>query len=103
MFDYKTALNQLTMSNNGINRLVIMIGAKDFMRSDEESFISFKFPRSNSINYCKLSLTADDLYTLELGYIHSMNYTVRKELKGLFFDQLKGIFEDETKLYLSLT
>ena len=102
MFDYNTALNQLTMSNNGINRLVAMIGAKDFVRSDKDNFVAFKFPRANGINYCKLTLTPADLYKLELGYIHGGSYKIRKELDGLYFDQLKEIFENETKLYLSL-
>jgi hypothetical protein len=101
MFDANTALNQLVMAENGRTVLALMIGAKHFARGEDN--VSFKFPRSNSINYCKLTLTPDDLYTLELGYIHGLNYKVRKELKGLYWDQLKEIFENETKLYLSLS
>jgi len=102
MIDANTALNQLAQANNGINRLVAMIGAKNFAK--DENSVSFRFPSKarNKANYFKLILKVDDTYSAEFGYIRSMNYTVRSEVEGLYFDQLKEYFENETGLYLSL-
>ena len=104
MFDYKTALNQLTQSNNGGQRAVVMIGAKNIVQSQEENFVAFKFMTgaANKANYIKITLNASDTYTVEFGYIRGMNYTVRSSLEGLYAEDLKSYFEEQTKLYLSL-
>ena len=101
MFDANLALNQLTNSSNGINRLSVMIGAKDFGK--DENSVSFKFKLSG-FNYCKLTLEANDTYTLTLRkYIWSkFKITNEKVIEGLYFDMLKNEFEQNTKLYLSL-
>lgn len=104
MFDYTTALNQLTQSNNGVNRLAAMIGAKNFARNDRTQSVSFRFARGakNKANYIEIKLAADDLYNVEFGKIHGMNYRVIETLAGVYAEDLKRIFESETGLYLSL-
>ncbi len=104
MIDANQALNQLAQANNGMNRLVAMIGAKNFVQSQEENFVAFKFMRgaANKANYLKITLRADDTYNLEFGKIHGMNYKVIETLSMVYAEDLKRIFENETKLYLSL-
>ena len=104
MFDAKTTLNQLTQSNVGMSRLNIMVGAKNFVQSQEENFVSFKFIRiaENKSNYLKITLAADDTYTVEFGYVRGMTYKVIKDYTGVYGENLKSLFESETKLYLSL-
>ncbi|MDB4461710.1 hypothetical protein N9043_02020 [bacterium] len=80
-----------------------MVGAKDFCKSDEDRYVAFKFKMS-CFNYCEITLTGDDLYTMTLQKWIWSRDKVTKEvvIEGLYFDQLKGEFEKNTKLYLSL-
>lgn len=104
MIDANLTLNQLAQAKNGMNRLISMIGAKNFMKCDNENFVSFKFMRgaANKANYIKIKLNAADTYDIEFGKIHGMNYRVISEHSGLYFDMLRDLFEGETKLYLSI-
>ena len=95
--DAKETLNQLTQSDNGINRLVAMIGAKDFAKG--ETSVSFKFPRGQ---FCKITLNGLDLYDMEFGKIRKFTYTPVKTFNNLYAEDLKNTFEQHTKLYLKL-
>jgi hypothetical protein len=99
-----TALNQLTNSNNGRNRLVAMIGASNFLRDEENYTISFKFAAKakNNANYCGIKLNAMDLYDVKFVNIRGANIETVSVHNDLYADMLKGVFEDETGLYLSL-
>ncbi len=98
-----TIFKQLTLSEAGANRLKAMVGAKNFAFSAKDSNASFRFTAraKNKANYLKIELNAGDLYNLEFGYIRAGNYTVRSEIKDMYFDQMKEYFENETGLYLS--
>ncbi|AUR85964.1 hypothetical protein NVP1081O_229 [Vibrio phage 1.081.O._10N.286.52.C2] len=113
-FNYELALQHLTQSNNPINRLTAMIGAKNFARSDNS--VSFKFPATNGVNYAKITLV-NDLYNIELGKISNKadpemkklglkvmipHYKVVTTIEGCFCDTMKSSFESVTGLYLSL-
>jgi len=102
MIDANLALNHLTNSANGQNRIRAMIGASQLSATDQT--VGFKFMRgaSNKSNYLKLTITSDDLYKMEFIRIYGMKVITIKEVDGLFFDQLKELFEAETKLALSL-
>lgn len=97
-------LNQLTNSNNGGNRLVAMIGAKNFARSEKNYTISFKFAAKakNEANYCRIKLNAMDLYDMKFINIRGLNVKTVSIHNGLYADMLKSTFEDETGLRLSL-
>jgi len=87
----------------GAGRLKCMIGAKDFSYSSGDTYLSFKFMKGDlGINYLKIRLNAMDTYDLEFGKIVKHNYTVIKTYDDIYCDQLKSIFEETTKLYLSL-
>ena len=98
-----TIFKQLTLSEAGANRLKAMVGAKNFAYSSEDQNAAFRFTAKakNKANYMKITLNGNDLYNVEFGYIRAMNYTVRSEVKDMYFDQLKEHFETETGLYLS--
>lgn len=101
MFDYKTTLNQLTQSDNGSSRLVTMIGAKNFIHSQEENFIRFRFMKgaANKANYIRITLDVSDTYTVEFGYVRGLNYKVINVTSGLYGDMLCSHFIEETGLY----
>lgn len=99
MFDYTLAINQLTNSSNGFNRLKCMISASNFVTDNDNNSICFKFKGNPTIKYCTIILDSTDLYTLKFS--NCKGNTV-KECSGLFFDQMKETFEQTTKLYLSL-
>lgn len=114
---YHTILQQLTQANNPCNRLKAMLGAKDFVHSNNEQTITFKFKAKSlqGINCLRITLNSMDLYDMEFIKIHRSpslkqlmagktikEPTVVKEVNGVYADQLKEIFEDTTGLYLSL-
>jgi hypothetical protein len=82
------------------NRLKMMIGAKQFMLV--ENGLSFKFPRSNGINYIKITLNGKDLFDVEYGYITAKGYKVKETSNDLYNDMLKNDIEQTIKKYLSL-
>ncbi|WP_298751958.1 hypothetical protein [uncultured Arcobacter sp.] len=91
----ETILNQL----GGRSRVNIMIGLKDVFKSGKNGeSLQFKFKAKSpeKINFVKITLNSLDLYDIEFGYIRGMNYTIRKELSNVYFDQLIPVFE-ETK------
>lgn len=99
-----TALNQLTNSVNGGNRLVVMIGAKNFMRDEATYTIGFKFTAKakNKANYCRIKLNSMDLYDVDFIRIRGVNVKTVSTHNDLYADMLKSVFEAETGLYLSL-
>ncbi|MDX1532647.1 MAG: hypothetical protein R3230_00415 [Nitrosopumilaceae archaeon] len=98
----KTILSQF-----GGNRSTYMIGAKNLVALNEKcGGLSMKHMKTTindkPANYFKVVLNESDLYDLEFGWIHGVNYTVREKVENVFADDLVRIFEDTTKLYLSL-
>lgn len=86
----------------GSSRLQAMVNAKHLL--DLGDGLSFKFARSKrgAPNYIKVRLTPADLYDVEFGSIHGYDYTVKTEHSNVHAEQLNGLFESETGLYLSL-
>lgn len=97
-------LNQLTNSNGGGNRLVAMVGAKNFVRDEANYTIGFKFTAKakNKANYCRIKLNSMDLYDVEFIRIRGVNVKTVSTHNDLYADTLKNVFETETGLYLSL-
>ena len=117
MFCANTVFNQLTQSANGTNRLMSMTGAKHLAQVSEAQSVSFKLPKATKgINYIKITLNSMDIYDVEFGkvgrkadpemkalgvkiMVHTYNV---KTTKQAYAEDLKGLFENETGLYLSL-
>jgi hypothetical protein len=81
-------------------KLRMMIGAKDFLLV--ENGLAFKFPRSNGVNYIKITLNGKDLYDIEYGYITAKGYKVKSTSEDMYFDMLKNDIEQTIQKYLSL-
>jgi hypothetical protein len=91
-----TILQQL-----GGNKFTVMTGARNLIAI--ESGLSFRLPGASGftkqgINYVKITLDADDTYTMEFGRVRGMTYKVLKTHNGIYFDQLQEIFTSETGL-----
>ena len=95
----RTIINQLGFSQS---RMKVMIGAKNFVAL--ESGLQFKFvARAKSgINHMTIKLNGMDTYDVEFWRITKAKFTKKSEHGGMYADQLKGLFESETGLYLSL-
>ena len=92
-----TILSQL----GGAGRLVAMTGAK-FFTSHPEGGLSFKIGRnSKGVNYCKISLTSDDLYTVEFKRVTVKKITDKGTTEGAYCDMLVDLFENATGMYLT--
>lgn len=104
MFNSSEALYAITLTDNGTNRLVATIGAKNFCKSDKDSWVSFRFTvnAANKANYFKLTLNDADLYDVEFGRVSGNNYHVISKITDMCFADINSYFEDETKLHLSL-
>jgi len=90
-----TIINQL-----GGNKFVAMTGATFFSKG-QNTLIS-KFKGSKIANIMYITLDADDTYTVKICKFRGLNETTVKELSGVYFDMLKPIFENTTKLRTSL-
>lgn len=104
MFDAITTLDQLAGSQNGANRLICMIGAKNFIRDDREQKVTFKFMRgaANKANHIRIQLMGNDTYTVTFIKIWGTKITEISKHEGIYNDMLKNLFEGETSLYLSI-
>lgn len=117
MFDAQLALTQLTMSNNPTAILKMFVGANNFLKSDKDNWVRFRFKGYNKANMLTITFTPADLYKLEFGKVTNK---VDKELKklgvtvstpeykevevidGVYSEDMKNIFEQTTGLYLSM-
>ena len=94
----QTILSQL----GGSGRLVAMTGAKNFC-SHPEGALSFKIGRNaKGVNYCKITLTSDDLYTVEFKRVTVKKITDKGTTEGAYNDMLIDLFESATGMYLTL-
>lgn len=99
-----TVANEIARQMGGTRRIALMTGAKNFM--GDANSLSFKLPSGKSrdgINYVKVTLDADDTYTVtftRLGRAPSFKVTEVKSVSMIYCDQLIDLFERTTGLYL---
>ncbi len=96
-----TIINQM----GGLGRLVAMVGASNFITTDNPAGLRFQFSGSKKANICKITLLASDTYKFELFKYTRVKYAhcpVVYEVEGVYDDMLKSVFEQETGLYLTL-
>jgi hypothetical protein len=87
------------------NKLNMMIGAHSFCKGhfNNNPGIQFKFPKSNKINCCQLTLnTESDLYHIKFMQILGFKVTDRGTYADVYVENVRDIFESSTGLYLSL-
>jgi hypothetical protein len=87
-------------------KLKAMIGAHSFFHSrfdNDNPGIQFKFPTSNKINCCQLTLDiGTDLYNIKFMQIIGLKVTDRGTHTDVYVENVRDIFETSTGLYLSL-
>jgi len=89
-----TILEQL-----GGNKFVAMTGANNFVY-DKHGTILFSFKGSKVFNKLKIRLNSMDTYDMtffKLGRAPNFKLT-NKEINGVYYDQLQGVFTAETGL-----
>lgn len=88
----ETTITQL----GGQNKLVAMIGANTFSATGTNT-LNFKFKGSKVANYVSISLVND---TYNLTFMKK--FDVVKNIENVFVSDLINIFENTTKLRISL-
>ena len=94
----QTVLAQL----GGPGRLAAMIGARLFVDLGEA--LSFRFSGCRAANYCEVTLTPGDVYSVRLCRISRNGLDVREvyTADGVYADALRDVFTAQTGLDLSL-
>ena len=94
----KTILEQL-----GGRRFIAMTGAKNFLGSERS--LSFRLPSyfaRNGINAIRITLAANDTYTVEFSKIRGTKFTAVSTHEGIYWDGLAALFTAETGLFTTL-
>lgn len=93
----------------GSRRLNIMIGAKDFFSDDNGATLIFRFAMCKTANRMRITLNGSDLYDVKFEKVGRLNMktfnvpvTVAGEFSDVYAEDLKGLIESQTGLYLSL-
>lgn len=97
-----TVANTILDQMGGAGKIRVMVGVKTFIAS--ENGVSFQFKGSRKMNTVRITLDPSDTYTMTLYKFMPKKMELKKivEFGGLFWDQLKPVFERETGLYLSI-
>lgn len=83
------------------SRAFVMMGAKG-LTGDSRS-LQFKIgSNAKRVTNVHIELAADDTYTVSFWNIRGYSMKLLKQVEGVYCDQLRGIIESETGLYLSL-
>ena len=82
-------------------RFCIMTGAKQFSYSEDGS-LNFRIPRTKNIRAIRITLDADDTYTMTFFSIRKLDCKVVHEVSGVYCDQLQSVFTSKTGLYTRL-
>ena len=90
-----TILKQL-----GGNKFIAMTGAHSFSY-DKNGTMVLKFKGSKTFNGLRISLNSIDTYDMTFIKIRNLKFS-KKEISGVYNDQLQSIFEEETGLYTHL-
>jgi len=87
----------------GGRQFMAMTGARN-MAFDHDGSLSFRFPgHGTGPNYCKITLNGLDLYDMTFARIRGGHVKDVDQHGGLYFDQIRGVFERVTGLRTSLT
>lgn len=85
----------------GFSRLRLMTNANTFI--DCGDGLPFRVGRNaKRINYCKVTLTEEDLHDVEFRYVSVKKNTLVSVAHGVYAEDLARVFEEHTGMYLSL-
>ena len=87
----------------GAPALQAMIGAKDFVYDDHSLTFKWSAKAANGANCATITLDADDTYELSFCRItRKYDISGKGSTVGLHACDLRRVFQDATKLYISL-
>lgn len=92
----KTILSQM----GGTGRIMAVMGAKQFVAHADG--VAFRFPNKTGANHVTVKLTGRDDYDVTFVRIVGSKVKIVADIKGIYAEQLKSVFETNTGLYLSL-
>jgi hypothetical protein len=93
----KTILQQL-----GGGAFVVMTGAHSFVFDASVVQLKFKAPATNGANCLRIELEPTDTYRVEFWKVRGANAAKVTTVDGVFAEDLRGLFERETGLRVSL-
>lgn len=93
--------SQQTLQQLGGSQFVVMTGAHTFVASRDS--LTFRIPKAkDGINAVRITLDANDTYTVEFMKIRNLTVTIVYKTTDIYCDQLAEVFEQNTGLYTSL-
>lgn len=86
----------------GVGRLSATIGAHSFSGGRDSLQFRFRARARNGSNSVRIVLEPSDTYRVEFWSIRGASAKLKKAFDDVYADSLRGLFENETGLYLSL-
>ena len=97
-------VSKIILEQLGGHRFTVMTGAKQL--TGHEKALSFRLPGNgfakDGINYVKIQLNAEDTYDVTFVKLRGVNFTVVKERKSIYAEDLQDVFTAVTGLKTSL-
>ena len=107
---YMEVANEIRHQLAAFGNFAVMIGASNFLGENRgNGALSFKFKaKGHKVagkcpNWIRITLDADDTYSIEYGRIHGFNFDILRTVSGIYADQMHAEIETTTGLRLSLT
>lgn len=82
----------------GGNRFAAMTGAKQFVGGERSLQFSIGRGATNKANKVRVTLAADDTYTVEFFNLRGVNLKPCGEVSGVYADRLQAVFTEATGL-----
>lgn len=97
-------VNTIFTQLGGMRRLASFVGGKGFVGGECDNcvFAAFRWAAkaANKANYMKITLEADDTYTVTFLSIRGSKMTEKGRFENVYCDMLVNLFESETGLFL---
>lgn len=100
-------MTDMTVANTilaqlGGARFKMMTGAKDFVGAADMLMFKIGTGAKNKINKVRITLTVDDLYTVEFFNLRGVNIKTIAKHEGIYNDMLQDIFTKETGFFTTM-
>lgn len=95
----------IILAQLGGSKFIAMTGARNFLAlNDGNGGMRFNLPRfpGLKINIIEIVLNGSDLYDVKFSRVHGLTLKEISSHTGIYFDQLRELFERETGLRTSL-
>lgn len=86
----------------GSNRLKAMIGLSGFYSADKGRTLALKFSNKTGANNARITLAADDTYTIELIRVRGSTFKTTSKADGVDVGNLRRVLEEGTGLAWAL-